>query len=217
MTPAQHSISDRRARFPRSAEPGAAAIGPNAATQLLVALHLAVEPSTIERILADAGAETWMADPPHAMVDERRVAGLHKATRALLGRERSETVLREAGSLTADYLLEARIPHWARAILTALPASGSARVLTRAIQGHAWTFAGSGRFSSANDRGLRYEIWSNPLCAGERAPKPVCVWHAAVFQRLFQALVSPAAHVVETHCRARGDDCCRFSLNWRPQ
>jgi hypothetical protein len=38
------------------------------------------------------------------MVDERRVAGLHRATRALLGRERSESVLREAGSLTADYL-----------------------------------------------------------------------------------------------------------------
>jgi divinyl protochlorophyllide a 8-vinyl-reductase len=45
---------------------------------------------------------------------------------------------------------------------------------------------------------------------------PVCAWHAAVFRRLFQVLVSPAATAIETSCEASGDDRCRFVLAWRP-
>ena len=201
-----------------SADPGApsdavAVVGPNAAIQLLRALQPAADAETVRRILTAAGSPEWEDHPPDQMVDERRVAALHRATRAALDPARARAVLAEAGSRTGDYILSNRIPAAARATLKALPAWMSSRLLARAIAAHAWTFVGSGQFASRRAGGLIFEISHNPFCVGESSAEPVCVWHAAVFQRLYQALVSPGAKVVETHCSARGDPCCRFSIS----
>lgn len=59
---------------------------------------------------------------------------------------------------------------------------------------------------------LVFEIEGNPMVAGERAGRPLCVWHAAVFRRLFGRLVWPDAELQETACAARGEPCCRFEL-----
>jgi divinyl protochlorophyllide a 8-vinyl-reductase len=189
-----------------------ALVGPNAAIQLLRALEAATDAETVRRILAAAGAPEWADRPPAEMVDERPVAAFHRATRAALGPERARAILTEAGLHTGDYILANRIPAAARAALKALPAWASSRLLARAITAHAWTFVGSGQFSARRAGGLIFEIARNPFCAGETSAEPLCVWHAAVFQRLYRALVSPGANVVETHCRARGDACCRFSV-----
>ncbi len=216
MSLAQQLTTEQRGRHSADEDaPHAGQIGPNAATRLIEVLRQDTDAATVERIFTAADAREWLSASPVTMIDEHRAARLHKATRACLGPRRADRVLREAGSLTADYLLRARIPGWARFILGALPPGPAARVLTRAISAHAWTFVGTGKFSHAFDGGLTYEIRSNPLYAGETATEPLCVWHAAVFQRLFQALVSPAAKVRETHCCARGDSCCRFTLDWR--
>jgi divinyl protochlorophyllide a 8-vinyl-reductase len=53
------------------------------------------------------------------------------------------------------------------------------------------------------------------LVVGERAAAPVCVWHEAVFRRLFRELVHPQAVVRETHCGACGERVCRFEIDWR--
>jgi divinyl protochlorophyllide a 8-vinyl-reductase len=218
MSLTQQLATDRRRRRSASkAAPHAGAIGPNAATRLIEVLRQDADFATVERIVDAADTREWLSAPPTTMIDERAAARLHRATRACLGPRRADRVLREAGSLTADYLLQARIPGWARFMFGALPPGPAARALTRAISAHAWTFVGTGTFTSAFDRRLVYEIRTNPLCAGETATEPLCVWHAAVFQRLFQALVSPAAKVRETHCCARGDPCCRFTLDWRPR
>jgi divinyl protochlorophyllide a 8-vinyl-reductase len=83
-----------------------------------------------------------------------------------------------------------------------------------AIGRHAWTFAGTGRFSARCGRPCVVEIAGNPLVAGERGPAPVWVWHEAVFRRLFQALVHPQAGVTETACGAAGAPTCRFAIDW---
>ena len=214
MSLAQPSAAEGRADFSaglsQSEARAVARVGPNAAIQLLRVLAAAADPDTIDRILVTAGVCDWAAHAPEAMVDERPVAALHRATLTILGRERGLAVLAQAGALTGDYILANRIPALARGVLKALPARIASRLLVRAIAAHAWTFVGSGRFVCTSSDGLNFEIGSNPLCPGERSDSPICVWHAAVFQKLFQALATRKAHVVETHCRARGDVCCRF-------
>jgi divinyl protochlorophyllide a 8-vinyl-reductase len=118
--------------------------------------------------------------------------------------------------LTAAYLLANRIPRPAQWVLKLLPARLAALALTKAIAGNAWTFAGSGRFEGRVAEGAVFTVYDNPLCAGETASAPVCVWHTQVFETLFRALVSPRAAAVETSCRARGDGFCRFELQWTP-
>jgi divinyl protochlorophyllide a 8-vinyl-reductase len=183
-------------------------------TQLQAALLAAGLEDEAVNLFAAAGAADWLADPPAEMVDERRVARLHRLTRTMLAAGKAEMILTDAGARTADYILANRIPKLAQTVLKLLPAPLAARALASAITAHAWTFAGSGVFSVHVGKPLIFEIAGNPLCAGERPGSPVCAWHAAVFQRLFQALVSPSAQVIETDCEARGDACCRFAVSW---
>jgi divinyl protochlorophyllide a 8-vinyl-reductase len=124
-------------------------------------------------------------------------------------------VLRDAGRRTADYLLANRIPKPVQAVLKLLPPRMAAMILVSAIRRNAWTFAGSGVFGAHSGAPTIFEIRGNPLCAGETSPAPVCAWHAAVFERLFQKLVSRRARVTETECEASGADCCRFVVDWR--
>ncbi len=212
MSLAPPSISERSAERSPPEAPHAR-IGPNAAIQLLRVLSLSADPETVGRILAAAGALEWAIRAPAEMVDERKVAALHRATRAILPVQEARAILTKAGALTGDYILTNRIPDLARATLRALPARLSCLLLVRAIAANAWTFVGSGRFACDRTEGLRLEIWSNPLCFGEKSREPICVWHEAVFQRLFGTLASPRAYVVETRCCARGDPCCSFAVN----
>ena len=192
-----------------------ARIGPNAVLQLMAALKAAGLTRLSAPAFAAAGVAEWLDTPPTTMVEEHRVARLHQTVRSVAPEGEGMLLMAEAGRLTADYILAHRIPRPAQALLKILPARLAARVLVPAIGAHAWTFAGSGRFSGRAGPPTVFELTGNPLCAGERATEPVCAWHAAVFQRLFQVLVSPAARVAETSCEARGDSCCRFVLDWR--
>jgi divinyl protochlorophyllide a 8-vinyl-reductase len=190
-------------------------IGPNAATQLIPALHRSGLDVVSPAVFAAAGVPEWLEQPPGAMIDEIIAGRLHRAVRAALSSREATTVMRRAGTGTADYLLAHRIPRPAQFLLKLLPAPLAARLLVRAIRAHAWTFAGSGRFTAHVGRTVVFEMQDNPLCAGEHAQAPVCVWHAAVFQRLFQVLVSPHAQVTETDCAAAGGPVCRFVVDWR--
>lgn len=192
----------------------AAAIGPNAVIQLIHALEAAGLAPAAAEIFSEAAASDWLAQPPTAMVDERPVAAIHQAVRKLLPPQQAAAILEDAGLRTGDYILANRIPKLAQTVLKLMPAPIAARMLTKAISAHAWTFAGSGRFSAAAGKTVTFEIVHNPLCAGEHADHQVCVWHASVFQRLFQVLVSPYTRVMETACGARGDTCCRFVADW---
>lgn len=181
-------------------------IGPNAVSQLRPAAQEAGRECRAAALFAAAGETGWLRTPPTAMVPADRVARLHR-----LFREAGEqAVLAEAGRLTADYLLAARIPRGAQRVLRALPPRPASWLLTPAIAAHAWTFAGHVTARAGNP--TVFEIAANPLCAGERAGDPVCVWHCAVFERLFRALVSRRAQVRETRCTTLGDPVCRFEI-----
>jgi divinyl protochlorophyllide a 8-vinyl-reductase len=200
-----------------TAPAGTGRIGPNAITRVAEALLPQLGASGTRALFAHAGLAAYVDAPPQAMVDEAEVIALHATLRADLGEARARRVAADAGRRTAAYLLAHRIPRPAQALLKVLPARLAAVVLLRAIGGHAWTFAGSGRFSAragGPGRPVVLQIEHNPLCRGLRTEAPACDFYSAVFQRLFEVLVHPRAQVVETACEARGDPACRFEVRW---
>jgi divinyl protochlorophyllide a 8-vinyl-reductase len=190
-------------------------IGPNAVLQLIEALKAAGLFDVSSPVFATAGVADWLDDPPEKMVDQRRVARLHQALRAVSSPEEGVALMSDSGRRTADYILANRIPKPAQTLLKLLPARLAAAAFVPAIKAHSWTFAGTGQFTGQAGLPTVFTLTGNPLCAGEHGSAPVCTWHAAVFQRLFQVLVSPRARAVETDCEACGSPFCRFEVDWR--
>jgi divinyl protochlorophyllide a 8-vinyl-reductase len=194
-------------------------IGPNAIIRLAEALRAHAGDARAESIFRAAGQHRYLSVPPEEMVDEREVIALHAALRGALSPEAAAQVSAHAGRLTADYLLAHRIPRAVQSMLGFLPAPLAARVLVRAITGHAWTFAGSGEFSvdfatGAGGPPLRFAIRGCPICRGASSQAPLCDYYAATFEHLFRTLVRASASVSERECEARGAQACRFDVRW---
>jgi divinyl protochlorophyllide a 8-vinyl-reductase len=190
-------------------------IGPNAITRVAEVLRARRGEAAAAALFGRAGLLPYLTQPPGAMVDEAEVTRLHQVLRDSLGTDGAREVAREAGTRTAEYLLAHRIPRPAQAVLKRLPAQLAARALLSSIRGHAWTFAGSGRFEARAGHPVVLTITGNPMCRGATLAEPGCDFYAATFERLFRELVHPQACGVETHCEACGHDLCRFELRWR--
>jgi divinyl protochlorophyllide a 8-vinyl-reductase len=179
--------------FPHPGE--GARIGPNAILQLVAVLDDQLGRATRDRVMR---AAVQVVPPPDAgMWPEAACRAVHLTVYRDLS-DKAEALMTRAGTATADYILAHRMPGPAQALIRALPAPLGARLLTAAITRHAWTFAGSGRFAVTAHRPLTIEIADNPLSPGLGRP---CHWHAAVFTRLYRALVWPAARVEATEDR----------------
>jgi divinyl protochlorophyllide a 8-vinyl-reductase len=197
----------------RPAAPGMAAparVGPNAVIQLELALCERYGEDTARAVFAAAGQSHLLGASLDEMVDERVVAELFHALYARLPEAAAAAVAARAGTRTAEYLLANRIPSPVRGLLPLLPAALSARLLLRAVTANAWTFAGSGRFRALAGSPHVVEIAYNPVAM------PGCVWHVAVFEGLFRALVSPRTRVRHTQCCHLGAKRCRFEVHVAP-
>ena len=188
-----------------------ARIGPNAVLQHLPVLDAEIGETLRGALMLRAGVVEPAQDS--GMLEEDEVARLHHAVRLYLP-ERRARIQRAAGLAVGNYILANRIPRAAQALIRALPAWAGARLLTAAIGKHAWTFAGSGRFRVVSHRPLRLAIAANPLATGP-AEAPICDWHAAVFERLYGALVWPGVRVEEEACSAMGAPECVFLFHRR--
>lgn len=192
-----------------------ARIGPNAITRVAQALPPRVGPERTQALFAQAGLSGYLLAPPEDMVDEAEVLRLHGVLRSNLGSTLAAEVACTAGTLTADYLLQRRIPKPVQALLKLMPAALAARVLLKAITRNAWTFVGSGRFEVRHEPRLLILIHDNPLCRGVTTQAPACDFYAAVFGRLFAVLVHRRAEVVEVACQAQGAPACVFEPRWQ--
>lgn len=184
-------------------------IGPNAILQLLPLIERLGGPERRARMLAAAG----LFDLPdgQSMIPETDAARLHRQLR-LEEPELAPCLTAAAGYETANYILANRIPPSAQWLLKALPPGASARLLSRAIARHAWTFAGSGHLHVVNP--WTFELENNPLIRGETSDTCICHWHAAVFAQLYRTLVSGSCGCAETRCGAQGlGHRCRFELH----
>jgi divinyl protochlorophyllide a 8-vinyl-reductase len=189
-------------------------IGPNAILQVMAAADARVGRASRDALLHGAGLSRYLYAPPRDMVPQRDVARLQRQLREQLGSARAREVAIDAGRRTADYLLAHRIPAVVQRVLRRLPSGLSCRILAGAIARHAWTFAGSGRFSVSRGAPLCFTIVSNPLCSDIRAEHPVCDYFVATFEGLFQNIVDTRIRVVERSCQACGDDACVFDICW---
>lgn len=187
---------------------GEARIGPNAILQLIRVLDHFEGRGLRHRVMDLACVPVPPEDA--GMLPESQCRAVHRALLLALP-ERGEGLLRLAGVATGDYILAHRIPCAVRWMLQALPGFLAAPLLTAAIARHAWTFVGSGGFRVVGHRPLVFEIAANPLIAAP-SDHPACVWHAAVFERLFQRLIWRSVMVVETDCAAMGASACRFTV-----
>lgn len=195
----------------RAFEPkeGSARIGPNAILQTIAVLDHCEGQVVRDRVMSVAGVEVPPADA--GMLPEADCRAVHDAVRSVMG-EKAEGILRLAGLATGDYILANRIPRAAQAVIRALPGYVGAWVLAGAIAKHSWTFVGSGKFRIVSRLPLVFELRNNPL-APVFADHAACVWHVAVFERLFARLVWPSVVVEETDCTATGAEVCRFALH----
>jgi divinyl protochlorophyllide a 8-vinyl-reductase len=198
--------------------PPAGRIGPNAITRLAEAMPRRVGASVTREVFVRAGLVHHLLEPPQHMVDETEVRRLHGALRDTVGDSTSQSLAREAGTLTARYLLAHRIPRPVQSLLRILPARLAAQVLLVAIARHAWTFAGSGQFShTVGGRAARtatLRIRHNPLCRDLRTEHPACAFYAATFEHLFAQLVHRNSRVNEVACEACGAEACEFEVCW---
>ena len=197
--------------------PARGRIGPNAIVQCTAALQSALGTAACAALMQRVGLQHHLATPPQSMVDEGDVQALHRAMRLELGTAQARALGRQAGRATGDYLLAHRIPGLLRAVLPRLPAGLAMRVLLSAVSRHAWTFCGSGRFvvhPAGAGVPWRVSLQGSATSLGAVADEPLCDYFAATFERLFQALVSPRARVVETACMAMGAPACVFEITW---
>jgi divinyl protochlorophyllide a 8-vinyl-reductase len=188
--------------------PLAGRIGPNAVIRLAEAAADSMGPACRDCVFRDAGLARYLEAAPDAMVVEDEVVALYAALAARAG-ARAPAVAADAGRRTGDYLLANRIPKPVQWVLKRTPPAFAARVLLSAIGKHAWTFAGTGAFEVAP--GPRVTVRGGPFDAPGAAAEPLRAFYAAVFERLFRALVSPATQVSAT---AEGG-ACAIDLSWR--
>ncbi|HMQ34967.1 MAG TPA: bacteriochlorophyll 4-vinyl reductase [Chloroflexaceae bacterium] len=192
---------------------GAARIGPNALIQTVAALEEERGPQETRRFLRRIGRGDLAERPPTHMVDELAFISLIGAIRADVGVAAAGRILARSGERTAAYVLANRIPAPARAVLPLLPRRLGLRLLLGAIGGHAWTFAGGGRFSYAVERGgATLRLGSCPECRGMAATEPICRYYEGCFQGLLRPLIDGRIVVREVACAAQGGDACVFEV-----
>lgn len=189
-------------------------IGPNAITRIAEALDKVESPQSLRRIFMASGLDAYLAEQPTEMVDEHEVMRLHQVLHDELGDRRARGVGRIAGQLTADYLLQCRIPPLAQTVLRYCPSGVASRALASAIAKNAWTFVGTGTFSARLGRPATFTIRDCPICRGQRSAEPYCDFYAATFERLYERLVDKRARVTEIGCKAMGAPACTFEIAW---
>ena len=187
---------------------GGSRVGPNAVLQLIEALRAAGLYPLMNAVFEAAELSRYLDAPPGDMIPETEAARLHRALTAMAPPTLARALAADAGRRTADYVMANRIPAPARLLLKAAPVRIAAPMLANAIVAHAWTFCGSGAVSWRRNNARRYTITieNNGLAT------PGCPWHAAVFQRLFRAMVHPNAAVRHPACEALGDAACAFDI-----
>lgn len=213
MAPARALPGSLPAAIPAT-EPPTGQIGPNAVVRIAEAVAARFGAGATARLFLAAGLSRHLTAPPSRMVDETEVIRLHAELRAMFGLEAARELSREAGRLTAGYLLAHRIPKPMRILLPKLPARLASRILLVAVSRHAWTFAGSGHFTATPGRPVRLRIRDCPLCRGAESGEPLCEFYSATFEHLYRALVHPAATGRQTACQASGAPACEFEIRW---
>ena len=192
---------------------GAARIGPNSIIQTVGALEEERGYKETQNFLRRIGQGDFADQLPTTMIEEIAFISLIGAIRADMGVEAAGRILARSGERTADYLLANRIPVPAHLVLPRLPRRLGLNLLLKAISGHAWTFAGTGRFSYTVDaKGAMLSLADSPESRGIVADAPICHYYERCFQALLRPLIDRRLVVREVACTAQGAEACVFEV-----
>lgn len=199
---------DTRAGMPGRRCPPHGLVGPNAIIQAQEVLTARGGSALCERVFARAGLGEYVDRLPVALVPEEEAARLFRAIVDEFG-PGAAAILFEAGERTGAYIVANRIPSPARRLLALLPGSIAVRVLLKAIEKHAWTFAGGGRVRAGYGWQPYLDIAANPIAT------PGCPWHVAALQRIFRDLAAPGAIVEHSRLGDGTGAVSRFLISRR--
>ncbi len=174
-------------------------IGPNAIIQSVRVLQHCCGNEATTALLHQSSHPALRHLPealPETMVPETLFHALVAELEHQLGPETTTAILEQAGHQTADYLLAHRIPRPFQVVVRSLPKRAGLWLLLVAIKQHAWTFAGSGSFSTAGI--LTAPTPTLHLSLPPIARAPVAAFYAGTFRRLFQVLITPACQVEQS-------------------
>jgi divinyl protochlorophyllide a 8-vinyl-reductase len=185
-------------------------VAPQVALEVLSETETRLGRPAMTALLAEAGLARFpgLTEP----LPEHAAHAIHRALRRRHPDVAAE-IFAEAGRSTADDLIVKQLSTRAQTMLTGGPWTIAAWLLGRWATQNSWTFAGSAVFAPTN--ALEYEMVGNPLIRGEAAPAPLCRFHEALFERLFQRLVDPNLVCRELECQATGAPACRFAIALR--
>jgi divinyl protochlorophyllide a 8-vinyl-reductase len=182
-------------------------VAPQLALDLLAQTEARLGRQALPALMAACGLARLPG--PTEPLPEQTAHALHLALRQQHPSE-APFILAEAGRATADGLIAKQLSPRAQAMLSAGPWTISAWLLGRWATQNAWTFAGSAVFAHTGP--LEFEIVGNPLIRNDTADAPLCRFHEALFERLFQRLVDPRLVCRELECQATGAPACRFAV-----
>jgi len=190
-----------------------ALIGPNAILQLKAPVDEILGAGVMAQLLDLCRVPMPTGD---RMIEEQDVAQVHHTLWQLFP-DRAQAVSERAGQGTANYIRKNRIPRLARLALRLMPAQMAERMLTKAIEDHAWTFCGSGALGTNREDGsIHFLIRENPLADAQAQPQHPCYWHRAVFAELFSSVLGKRYYCREVSCCAMGADVCHFVVSCNP-
>lgn len=180
-------------------------VAPQVALEVLAEAELRLGRQSLAQLQSAAGLSRLPG--PVEPLPEATAAALHRALRSAYPNE-APAILAAAGRATADGLIAKQLSPRAQAMLSGGPWTIAAWLLGRWAKQNSWTFAGSAVFTPT--AALELDIVGNPLIRNEPASTPLCAFHAALFERLFQRLVDPGLVCRELECQATGAPACRF-------
>ncbi len=182
-------------------------IGPNAIIQMGEALAARHEDQRARRIFGRAGLLPYLDQPPVAMVHQGEVARLFAAVADEPDTAAARDLFADAGRRTGP--LHPRQPH---------PGNSAPHSPQIAAQtGNEDSPAGDQPPCMDLRRNrpgqlLREFTRQHHHCREPIATPLGCVWHAAVFETIFGALIRGHVQVRETCCHAGADHCCSFEI-----
>ncbi|NTW98290.1 MAG: bacteriochlorophyll 4-vinyl reductase [Oscillochloris sp.] len=189
----------------------AARIGPNAIIQTIASLREVYAPDELPKLLV-GGAEVYLSELPHAMIPEEQFHALVELLTPRLGVERAGEILYRSGERTADYVRANRIPGPFRTVLGIIPAPIGLRLLLPAISKHAWTFAGSGKFSFHLGRAPWISIGKPVDHDTSGIAAVLCRYYCGAFTQMLRRVVSQRIELREASCQARGGEACVYQI-----
>jgi divinyl protochlorophyllide a 8-vinyl-reductase len=187
-------------------------IGPNAVVQTLRALEALEGPEPRARVARAAELPEVTLD---GLVPEAWFVRLVDALRDELPPPRAEAILARAGTWTAAYVAERRVPKAFRQLLGWLPPRLGLPLLLEAFRRHAWTFAGSGRYAVHGRYPGRIALEGSPTCRPRTEAGADSTLGGAYYEAAFEGLLrlaAPAARVREVACMRRGASACCFEI-----